>query len=215
MTALAADSARSVAHALHHLRVSLGDGGAHARDIVAGLVETRREGLVPASPSSINPRARHGDEGGGNHISRVLVPLPIGEADARARYDAVRRASEHLKHASHEVEGAAFIERIGDLGGPNIVSTVFRIASMLRAFNVTITNVPGPQMPLYVGRAALTAIHAVVPLFTHQGVGVAILSYNGGTFIGLYADPDAVPDVEALAGDVHGAFEELCALAGC
>lgn len=70
-------------------------------------------------------------------------------------------------------------------------------------------------MPLYVGRAELTAIHAVVPLFTHQGVGVAILSYNGGMFIGLFADPDAVPDVEALADDVHAAFEELCALAGC
>ena len=282
VTALAADSARSVAHALHDLRVSLGDGGAHARDIVGGLVETLREGLVPASPSSINPaevgphraylgtridlarakavrsalggtlndvalavvtgalrrylarrgdaldalrefralvpvdlRARQGDEGSGNHISLVLVPLPIREADARARYDAVHRASEHLKHASHEVEGAAFIERVGDLGGPNIVSAVFRIAAMLRAFNVTITNVPGPQMPLYVGRAELTAIHAVVPLFTHQGVGVAILSYNGGMFIGLFADPDAVPDVEALAADVHAAFDELCVLAGC
>ncbi|MDO9021038.1 MAG: wax ester/triacylglycerol synthase family O-acyltransferase [Deltaproteobacteria bacterium] len=282
VTALAADSARSVAHALHDLRGSFGDGGAHARDIVGGLVETLREGLVPASPSSINPsevgphraymgtridlarakavraalggtlndvalavvtgalrrylarrgdevdslrefralvpvdlRARQGDEGSGNHISLVLVPLPLREADVKARYDAVHRASEHLKHASHEVEGAAFIERIGDLGGPNIVSAVFRIASMLRAFNVTITNVPGPQMPLYVGRAELTAIHAVVPLFTHQGVGVAIVSYNGGMFIGLYADPDAVPDVEALATDVHAAFDELCVVAGC
>ncbi|MBK8692297.1 MAG: DUF1298 domain-containing protein [Deltaproteobacteria bacterium] len=91
---------------------------------------------------------------------------------------------------------------------------MFRIASMLRAFNVTITNVPGPQVPIYVGRSRMTEIHAVVPLFTHQGVGVALVSYDGGMYVGLYADPDAVPDVEALAADVQAAFDELCAAAG-
>ena len=61
----------------------------------------------------------------------------------------------------------------------------------------------------------MTEIHAVVPLFTHQGVGVAIVSYDGGMYVGLYADPDAVPDLDALVGDVTAAFEELCAVAGC
>ena len=282
VSALAADSARSVAHALHDLRVSFGGGTAHARDIVDGLVETLRDGLVPASPTSINPaevgphrtytgvrldlararairaelggtlndvalavvtgalrryllrrgdavdavrqfralvpvdlRPRQPEEGSGNHISLVLVHLPLREADARARYAAVHEACDHLKHTSHEIEGAAFIERVGDLGGPNIVSAVFRIAAMLRAFNVTITNVPGPQLPLYVGHAQMSAIYALVPLFTHQGVGVALLTYNGGLFIGLYADPDAVPDLEVLAADMHAAFDELCAVAGC
>lgn len=281
-TALAADSARSVVHALHDLRASLGDHSAHPKDIAEGLVETLRDGLVPASPTSINPaevgphrtftgvrldlarakavrlslggtlndvalavvagavrryltrrgdpvdslrefralvpvdlRPRQATEGSGNHISLVLVHLPVSEPDARARYAAVHAASDHLKHASHEIEGAAFIERIGDLGGPNIVAAVFRIASMLRAFNITITNVPGPQVPLYVGRAKMTSIFAVVPLFTHQGVGAAILSYDGGMYLGLYADPDAVPDVETLAADVQESFDELCAVAGC
>lgn len=279
-TALASDSARSVAHALHDLRGSLGHG-AQAKDIAEGLVHTLRDGLRPASPSSINPaevgphrtytstrldlarakearkalggtlndvalavvtgalrrylgrrgdpveamkdfralvpvdlRPRMGEDGVGNHISLVLVHLPLSEPDARARFEAVHRACEHLKHDSHEIEGAAFIERVGDLGGPNVVTAVFRIASMLRAFNVTITNVPGPQVPIYVGRSRMTEIHAVVPLFTHQGVGVAIVSYDGGMYVGLYADPDAVPDVEALAADVQSAFDELCAAAG-
>ncbi|TAK18696.1 MAG: wax ester/triacylglycerol synthase family O-acyltransferase [Myxococcaceae bacterium] len=279
-TALASDSARSVAHALHDLRGSLGHG-AQAKDIAGGLVHTLRDGLRPASPSSINPaevgphrtytstrldlarakearkalggtlndvalavvtgalrrylarrgdpveamkdfralvpvdlRPRMGEDGVGNHISLVLVHLPLSEPDARARFEAVHRACEHLKHDSHEIEGAAFIERVGDLGGPNVVTAVFRIASMLRAFNVTITNVPGPQVPIYVGRSRMTEIHAVVPLFTHQGVGVAIVSYDGGMYVGLYADPDAVPDVEALAADVQQSFEDLCAAAG-
>lgn len=279
-TALASESARSVAHALHDLRGSLAHG-AQAKDIADGLVHTLRDGLRPASRSSINPaevgphrtytstrldlarakearkalggtlndvalavvtgalrrylgrrgdpvdamkdfralvpvdlRPRMGEDGVGNHISLVLVHLPLSEPDARARFEAVHRACEHLKHDSHEIEGAAFIERVGDLGGPNVVTAVFRVASKLRAFNVTITNVPGPQVPIYVGRSRMTEIHAVVPLFTHQGVGVAIVSYDGGMYVGLYADPDAVPDVEALADDVQTAFEELCAAAG-
>jgi hypothetical protein len=61
----------------------------------------------------------------------------------------------------------------------------------------------------------MTSIHGVVPLFTHQGVGVALVSYDGGLFVGLYADPDAVPDVDALGRDVADAFDELCAAAGC
>ncbi|MFO0644971.1 MAG: wax ester/triacylglycerol synthase family O-acyltransferase [Polyangiales bacterium] len=280
-TALVTDSARSVVHALRDLRGTLSDGGAHARDVVGGLFDTLREGVVPASPSSINPAevgprrtfaglrldlarakavrhalggtlndvalttvtaalrrhlARRGDPvdemrdfralvpvnlrprqddlgDGGNHISLVLAQLPLSDADARRRFEAVHRACDQLKHASHEIEGAAFLERIGDLGGPNVVSAVFRAAAMLRAFNVTVTNVPGPQLPLYVGRARMTSIHAVVPLFDHQGVGVAIASYDGGMFLGLYADPDAVPDVSALADDVREAFEELCTVA--
>jgi diacylglycerol O-acyltransferase len=281
--ALAADSARAVAHALGDLRGALTDGGAQARDIAGGLLDTLRDGLLPASPSSINPaevgphrayagarldlarakevrralggtlndvalaavtgalrrylarrgdpvddlrdfralvpvdlRGRQGEAGaGGNHISLVLARLPVSEPDARRRYEAVHAACEHLKHASHEIEGAAFIERVGDLGGPNVVSAVFRVASVLRAFNVTVTNVPGPQVPLYLGRARMTSIHGLVPLFTHQGVSVAVLSYDGGVYVGLYADPDAVPDVDALAADVADAFDELCSVAGC
>jgi WS/DGAT/MGAT family acyltransferase len=277
--ALLADSAHAVADGLRALRTSPGDRGAQARDIVEGLVDTLREGLVPSTATSINPaevgphrayaavrldldraqavrralggtlndvvlavvtgalrrhlarrgdpvdaidefralmpvdlRARAGAVGDGNHISLVLVHLPLREADPRARYAAVCRACDQLKHVSHEIEGAAFIERIGDLGGPNIVSAVFRVAAMLRAFNVVITNVPGPQVPLYLGRSRLTAIHAEVPLFTHQGVGVAAVSYAGAISVGLYADVDAVPDVDALAADVRAAFDELCAL---
>ena len=281
--ALAADSAHAVVDGLRALRTSPGDRGAQARDIVEGLVDTLREGLVPAAATSINPAevgphrafaaarldleraqavrralggtlndvvlavatgglrrhlARRGDPvdtvdefralvpvdlraregatgatGAGNHVSVVLLHLPLREADPRARYAAVCRASDQLKHASHEIEGAAFVERIGDLGGPNIVSAVFRVAAMLRAFNVVITNVPGPQVPLYLGRSRMTALHAEVPLFTHQGVGVAAVSYAGAISVGLYADVDAVPDVDALAADVRAAFDELCALA--
>lgn len=166
--------------------------------------------LVP-----VNLRPRHGEAAGvGNRISLVLMPLPLALGDARARLDAVHRTCAHFKHESHEVEGAELVERIGDLGGPNVVSLIFRAAAALRAFNVVVTNVPGAPFPLYLGRAQVQEMWAEVPLFAHQGVGVAALSYDDGLFLGLHADADAVPDLEALAGDFERAFEELCALAG-
>ena len=103
--------------------------------------------LVP-----VNLRPRYNEPAGtGNRISLVLMPLPVRLGDARARVDAVKAACAHFKHASHEVEGAELVERIGDLGGPNIVSLIFRTAAKLRAFNVVVTNVPGVPFPLYLG----------------------------------------------------------------
>lgn len=165
--------------------------------------------LVP-----VNIRPRHGDVDAatGNHISLVLMPLPVSVADARDRVEAVRRACAHFKHESHEVEGAELVERIGDLGGPNIVSLIFRTAARLRAFNVVVTNVPGAPFPLYLGRARLLSLWGEVPLFAHQGLGITALSYDGGLFFGLHADPDALPDLDAFARDLDDAFEEVCAL---
>jgi WS/DGAT/MGAT family acyltransferase len=283
--ALVEDSARSIAGAIREVRHSWADHGAsHAKDIVAGLVETVREGTTPAAATSINPpelgahreflgvrldlaraksirralggtvndvalcamtgalrrhltrrgdaveslhdfralvpvnlRALHDVPGAsqGNHISLMLTPLPLALADARERFAAVHAACERLKHDSHEIEGGEFVERVGDLGGPNVVTAVFRTASMLRAFNVTVTNVPGPQFPLYLGRSRMESIHGLVPLFTHQGVSVAIVSYDGGLFFGLLSDPDAVPDLDSLARDLRDSFDELAHAAGC
>ena len=149
----------------------------------------------------------------GNRISLVLMPLPVALGDARERLEAVQRAAAHFKHESHEVEGAELVERIGDLGGPNVVSLVFRTAARLRAFNVVVSNVPGAPFPLYLGRSRLRAIWGEVPLFAHQGLSVVAMSYAGGLYLGLHADPDAVPDLKVFAADFKAAFDELCALA--
>jgi len=150
----------------------------------------------------------------GNHVSLVLARLPIHEPDARRRFDEVRRVCEHLKGDSHEIEGAELIERIGDMGGPNVVSAVFRVAMKLRAFNVVVTNVPGPPCPLYLGTSRMESIWALVPLFSHQGLGIALISYHGGLFVGLHGDPGAVADLDAVGHDIEQAFEELAALVG-
>lgn len=163
----------------------------------------------------VNLRARQGGGGAlGNHVALVLARLPIDEPDARARFLDVHRTTEHLKHASHEIEGVELIERIGDMGGPNVVLGIFRAAMAMRAFNVVVTNMPGPPMPLYCGSARMESIWGVVPLFAHQGVGVALVSYASSMFVGLYTDPEAVPDADAVGADIVDAFDELALAAG-
>lgn len=164
-------------------------------------------------PVNLRPRQHRGDDLG-NHVSLVLARLPLDEPSARGRFDEVHRVCEHLKHASHEIEGAELIERIGDLGGPNVVLAVFRAAMAMRAFNVVVTNVPGPPMPLFCGSARMETIWGVVPLFAHQGVAVSLVSYTTSLFVGLYTDPEAVPDGDALGADIVDAFDELAIEAG-
>jgi len=161
--------------------------------------------LVP-----VNMRGRTGESGVGNHISLVLAELPIAEPDVLARYAQVKSQIEHLKHSSHEIEGAAFFEKVADLGGPNLVSLTFSIAMRLRAFNVVITNIAGPKVPVYLARSRLEAVYPLVPLFSHQGIGVAIIGYDGALHVGLFADEAVISDLDAVATDVRAAFEELC-----
>ncbi len=76
------------------------------------------------------------------------------------------------------------------------------------------TNVPGPQFPLYLLGRRLRALYPVVPLARRQALGVAIMSYDGKLGFGLLADYDALPDLEDLAAELEGAIADLAAAAG-
>lgn len=176
-------------------------------------------GTIPAFRAlvPVNLRTRHGTAGPGdhalgNHIALVLADLPIAEADPRARHAAVRASLDRLKEQSHEVEGTAFFERVGDVAGPNLVSLAFSVAGRLRSFNVVITNMVGPSVPLHFARAPVEAIHPLVPLFDHQGLSVALVGYAGAIDVGLFADREVFPDVAEVGRDLVAAFEELEAL---
>ena len=161
--------------------------------------------LVP-----VNMRVRTGESGIGNHISLVLAELPIEVPDERTRYQRVKANIAQLKNDSHEIEGAAFFEKIADLGGPNLVSLTFSIAMRLRAFNVVVTNMAGPPVPVYLARSRLEAVYPLAPLFSHQGIGIAIVGYAGVLHVGLFADEAVVPDLAVVARDIEAAFDELC-----
>jgi diacylglycerol O-acyltransferase len=164
--------------------------------------------LVP-----VDLRPRTGEAGIGNHIALLLAELPVGESDARARLTRIRENVDELKHGSHEIEGTAFLERVGDLAGPNLVSLTFTLAMRLRAFNVVVTNMAGPPVPAYLARSRVEAVYPLVPLFSHQALGVAWLGYDGWLHLGLHGDAAVLPSLSATAADFTAAFEELAAAA--
>jgi hypothetical protein len=84
-----------------------------------------------------------------------------------------------------------------------------RLASRLHPYNLIVTNVPGPPMPLYVLGAPLREVYPHLPLFEQQGLGVAVLSYCGKVGFGLIADRDLVPDLPCLREGLAESFAEL------
>ncbi len=188
-----------VAGGLRRTLARMGDDVDHIRSFRA---------LVP-----VDLRPRTGEAGLGNHIALLLAELPVSEPDARARLSRVRENVDELKHCSHEIEGTAFLERVGDLAGPNLVSLTFTLAMRLRAFNVVVTNMAGPPVPAYLARSRVESVYPLVPLFSHQALGVAWLGYDGWLHLGLHADSEVVTELAAVTGDFVAAFEELAALA--
>lgn len=173
---------------------------------------THVEGLVLRALVPVNLRARETESARqrtGNHVSMLVVPLPVGEADPRARLDFVHQHARALKEGSSEVEAGQLVEEIGDLGPDGLVGLVFAVALRMLPFHVVVTNVPGPPVPLFLGSSKLEALYPLVPLFARQSIGLALVSYDGGLFVGLNADLDRVPDLEALLDDVEASEREL------
>jgi hypothetical protein len=91
-----------------------------------------------------------------------------------------------------------------------LLSLANRVASTrLRPFNMTVTNVPGPQFPMYLLEARMLANYPVVPLWGQHGIGVALFSYHGTLYWGIHADYDAVPDTDAFIESIHTATRQL------
>jgi hypothetical protein len=107
--------------------------------------------------------------------------------------------------------GADAIVALSGFAPPTIHSAAARLSSRLsrRLFNVVVTNVPGPQFPLYAAGAQMLESYPVVPLNQSQAVSIGLMSYNGGVFYGLNADRDAMPDVDVLAQCIEESLAEL------
>jgi diacylglycerol O-acyltransferase / wax synthase len=97
--------------------------------------------------------------------------------------------------------------------GPAIPSLAMRLAFRARPFNLVVTNVPGPQLPLYMLEARMVDVYPQVPLFPEQGLGVALISYDGRLHWGFNADSDLLPDLHDFVESVQASFDELCAAA--
>jgi WS/DGAT/MGAT family acyltransferase len=161
--------------------------------------------LVPVSIRS--PEARGA---GGNQIASLLCDLPVGEADPVIRLSRVTFEMRVVKESGMAVAAPTLVDVAG-FAPPTLHSMGARVASRLsnKVFNLLVTNVPGPQIPLYAAGALMLSAFPYVPLSKGQALGVGLTSYNGGMFIGLTADRDAMPDVDVLAQLIPEALEEL------
>jgi WS/DGAT/MGAT family acyltransferase len=148
----------------------------------------------------------------GNRISAMLIPLPVGEPDPRVRLHAVRASTADLKERRQAV-GAAALLGLSEFAAPTILDLAARAAHAQRLANLIVTNVPGPQVPLYCLGARLLEVYPIVPLSRNLTLNIAILSYSGQLHFGLMGDGDAGGDLELLAGGIEDAFAELHELA--
>ena len=161
--------------------------------------------LVPVSVRSEGENAASG-----NHVSSYLVDLPVGEPSAVMRLHQVSYRMQAHKETGQAV-GATALAGLAGFAPPTLHSLGARVASSLskRWFNLVVTNVPGPQQPLYAGDARMLAAYPVVPLAKGQALTIGLTSYDGRVFYGLNADRDAMSDVDVLAQCLSDALAEL------
>ncbi len=172
----------------------------------------RVEGLELRAQVPVSIRTE--DERGqlGNRLAAMRAPLPVYIEDPVRRLVTVTEAMRGLKQ-SKQALGAEVISRFNDFAPPTLLAQAARINFSTRLFNLVVTNVPGPQMPLYVLGRELEDCFPVGFLPPHQALFVAIMSYNGGINFGLLADYDAIPDLDVLAQGIESAIAELTEVA--
>jgi len=162
-------------------------------------------------PVSIRAEAERGALG--NKVAAIYAPLPVGIADPRERLKTIHDALSDLKQSGQAV-GAERITQLAGFAAPTVLNQAARLQSRQRFFNLTVTNVPGPQFPLYMLGRKLNAFYPMVPVVLNTALGIAIMSYDGKIFFGLLGDYDAMEDLDAFAADLGSALDELSSAAG-
>jgi diacylglycerol O-acyltransferase len=173
--------------------------------------------LVAAVPVSL----RTTDEKGtlGNKVSMMLAPLPTNLSDPAERLETMHQAM----RAAKEQHGAIPASLLGDVtqfAMPALANQAWRLAARLRLmervnpFNLFISNIPGPNVPLFYAGAKVLAYYPVSALVDGQGLNITVMSYCGNLYFGLVADRELVPDLDVMAGFLRDELDELTSAAG-
>jgi diacylglycerol O-acyltransferase / wax synthase len=168
------------------------------------------EGLEIRAMVPVSVRAEEERGALGNRISAMMAPLPVWCEEPVGRLHLVSDIMGDLKGSGQAV-GAEILTRLVDFAPTTIASQAARLQPAQRFFNLVVTNVPGPQFPLYLLGREMEAIFPLVPLARRQALCVGIMSYNGQVNFGLVGDYDAMADLESFGLDLEGAIEEIVA----
>jgi WS/DGAT/MGAT family acyltransferase len=149
----------------------------------------------------------------GNQVAAIMAPLPVWCEEPVRRLELVSESMGGLKDSGQAV-GAQVLTRLSGFAPPTIMAQASRLMARQRMFNLVVTNVPGPQFPLYLMGHELRDFFPMVPLVRNQALGVAIMSYNGQMNFGLVGDYDAMHDLDELADDFYESLAGLAEAAG-
>jgi WS/DGAT/MGAT family acyltransferase len=177
--------------------------------VVAGML---RRALGPDGPrpvALVPVSVRREGEAGGNRISTVLIDLPTDVEDPAQRVRAVNAAMTKIKDSAAVRAGALLVGASG-WAPPLVSSTLARAMSGVRAFNVVVSNVPGPQQAFYLNGQRVLEAYPCVPLNPQsQGLTVGVLSFDGAVNVGLLADRDLDPPLAEVAAHLRASLDEL------
>ncbi len=172
----------------------------------------RTEGLEMRAlvPVSVRTKTQRGHLG--NQLTVMRAPLPVYIEDPVSRLRFIRAAMDGLKESKQAV-GAATLAAVNNLAPPTILAQASRLNFSTRLFNLLVTNIPGPQLPLYVLGRQLQDLFPVAFLPEDHALAVAVMSYNGRLDYGLLGDYDAMPDIDIVTDGIEASLAELLAAA--
>jgi diacylglycerol O-acyltransferase len=208
-----------VRHTLADYRLVKNELGGTVNDVLLTVVSgalgswlrsrgVRTEGVEMRAlvPVSVRTNDQHGELG--NRLTVMRGPLPVYIEDPVARLRVVRAAMEDLKRSKQAV-GASTLVAVNDIAPPAILAQASRLQFSTRLFNLLVTNIPGPQVPLYILGKKLEDLFPLAFLPDGHALAVAIMSYDGMIEYGLLADFDALPDLDVIASGIDVALRQL------
>jgi WS/DGAT/MGAT family acyltransferase len=178
---------------------------------VRRFLEERRVWLDPIRFRALAPVSVRSDEERGtlgNRVSAWFVDLPIAERDPVKCLERIRAETARLKERNQAL-GAEVLAQATEWTSSTLLSLGFRIFDRLRPYNLIVTNVPGPQVPLYLLDSEMIATYPQGPLFANQALGVALFSYAGWLCWGFNACWDRLPELHDFVDATHDAFQDL------
>jgi diacylglycerol O-acyltransferase len=173
--------------------------------------------LVAAVPVSVRTTDQKGTLG--NKVSMMLAPLPTNLSDPGERLEAMHQAMRAAKD-QHGAIPASLLADVTQFAMPALANQAWRLSAKLRLlervnpFNLIISNIPGPNVPLYYAGAKVLAYYPVSALVDGQGLNITVMSYRGTLYFGLIACRTLVPDLDVMAGFLRDELEALTSAAG-
>jgi diacylglycerol O-acyltransferase / wax synthase len=200
------------------LKCVRGETAATVNDVILSIVtgglrrlferrgEPVPERLVALVPMSI----RRSDEQLelGNRIATLMVSLPLAETEPAERLRQVHEETTRVKESEQARAASLVIEATG-WTPPTINRVLADVLARPLAWNLVVSNVPGPQMPFYLLGRRMLEVYPVVPLSPqNHALSIGVVSYDGGVYFGITADRDLFADIDAVAGDLEAALAE-------